>query len=98
MCQAKNYRLETEGTENVSMVYDTSAPKELLKVSDSFGGGKDNNTRRERQAPPMVVEGKVHENYYFETESESDKGDYEASDEDRQLNREYVNACKNIFV
>ena len=46
------------------------------------------NNRRKWQAPPMIVEAEVHENYYSEIKSDSEISDNEASDEDLALNQE----------
>ena len=42
----------------------------------------------------MVVEAKVHENYYSEHESDSENSDNEASDEDLSLNQEIEGSQK----
>ena len=70
----------------------------ILVIHDIFGEGKNINNRRKWQAPPMVVEAEVHENYYSEIESDSESSDNEASDEDLTLNQEIEESRKtNLY-
>ena len=80
--------LKTDGTQMICTIFDSKSPKPLFNVSDSVREGKNNNNRRQGQAPPMLVEAKVHENSYSKIESDSEISDYEASDEDLALNQE----------
>ena len=52
------------GTDMICTFFDSKSPKVLLNVSDSFREGKNNNNPRKWQAPTMVVEAEVHENFY----------------------------------
>ena len=72
----------------ISTIFDSKSPKTLFNASDSFREGKNINNRRKWQAPPMVVEAEVHENYYSEIASDSEISDNEASNEDPALNQE----------
>ena len=82
----------------ICTIFDSRSPKALFNVSDSFREGKNINNRRKWQAPPMVVEAEVHENYYSEIESDSEISDDEASDEDLALNREIEESRKtNLY-
>ena len=82
----------------ICTIFDSKSPKALYNVSDSFREGKNINNRRKWQAPPMVVEAEVHENYYSEIESDSEISDDEASDEDLALNQEIEESRKtNLY-
>ena len=85
--ETKAIHLKNDGTEMICAIVDSKSPKALFNVSDSFREGKNINNRRKWQAPPMVVEAEVHENYYSEIESDSEISDNEASDEDLALNQ-----------
>ena len=50
----------------ICTIFDSKSPKALFNVSDSFREDKNIINRRKWQAPPMVVEAEVHENYYSE--------------------------------
>ena len=76
-------------------VFDSKSPKALFNVSDSFREGKNINNRQKWQAPPIVVEAEVHENYYSEIESDSEISDDEATDEDFALNQEVEDSRKS---
>ena len=70
----------------------------ILVIHDFFREGKNINNRRKWKAPPMVVEGEVHENCYSEIESDSESSDNEASDEDLTLNQEIEESRKtNLY-
>ena len=84
--ETKELHLKNDGTEMICTIFDLKSPKALFIVSDSFREGKNINNRRKQQAPPMVVEAEVHENYYSENESDSEISDNEASVEDLALN------------
>ena len=71
----------------ICTIFDSKSPKALFNVSDSFREGKNINTRRKWQAPPMVVEAEVHENYFSEIESDNESSENEASDEELALNQ-----------
>ena len=86
--ETKALHPKNDGTEMICTIFDSKSPKALYNVSDSFREGKNINNRRKWQAPPMVVEAEVHENYYSEIESDSEISDDEASDEDLALNQE----------
>ena len=78
----------------ICTILDSKSPKALFFVSDSFREGRNINSRRKWQAPPMLVEAEVHENYYSEIESDSEISDDEASDEDLALNQEIEESRK----
>ena len=86
--ETKALHLKNDGTEMICTIFDSKSPKALYNVSDSFREGKNINNRRKWQAPLMVVEAEVHENYYSEIESDSEISDDEASDDDLALNQE----------
>ena len=96
--ETKALHLRNDGTEMIWTIFDTKSPKALFNVSDSFREGKNINNRRKWQALPMVVEAKVHENYYSETESDSEISDNEASDEDLALNQEIEDSKKKYTL
>ena len=82
----------------ICTIFDSKSPKALFNVPDSFREGKNINTRRKWQAPPTVVEAEVHENYYSESESDSEISDDEASDEDLALDQEIEESRKtNLY-
>ena len=92
--ETKKLHLKNDGTDLICTAYDPNSPKALSDVSDSFREGKDINIRRKWQAPPMVVEADVHENYYSEIDSGNDNSDNEVSDEDSQMDQEVTRASK----
>ena len=92
--ETKKLHLKNNGTDLICTIYDPTSPKTLFDVSDSIRKGKDTNIRRKWQAPPMVVEADVHENYYSEIDSGNDNSDNEASDEDPPMDQEVMNASK----
>ena len=86
--ETKALHLKNNVTEMICTIFDSKSPKALFNDSDSFREGKNINNKQKWQAPPMVVEAEVHENYYSEIESDSESSDNEASDEDLALNKE----------
>ena len=93
--ETKALHLKNDGTEMICTIFDSKSPKALFNVSDSFREGKNINNRRKWQAPPMLVEAAVHENYYSEIESDREISDDEAFDEDLALNQEIEESRKN---
>ena len=81
--ETKALHLKNDGTEMICTIIDSKSPKALFNISDCFREGKNINNRRKWQAPPMVVEAEVHENYYSEIQSDSESSDNEAFDEDQ---------------
>ena len=81
----------------ICTIFDLKSPKALFNVSDSFREGKNVNNRRKWQAPPMVMEAEVHENFSSEIESNSEISDDEASDEDLALSQEIEESRKTKF-
>ena len=61
--ETKAFHLKNDSTDMILKIFDSKSPEALLNGSDSFQEGKNINNRREWQAPPMVVEAEVHENY-----------------------------------
>ena len=59
----------------ICTIFESKPPKALFKVSESFPQGKNINNRRKWQAPAMVVEAEVNENYYSEIESDNEISD-----------------------
>ena len=88
LCETKAFYLKNDGTEMICTIFDSKSPKALFKVSDCFRERKNINNRRKWQAPLMVVEAELHENYYSEIESDCESSDNEVSDEDLALNQE----------
>ena len=86
--ETKALHLKNDGTDMICTIFDSKSPKALFNVSDSFREGKNINNRRKSQVAPMVVEAKVHENYYSEIESDCEISDNEASNEGLALNQE----------
>ena len=96
--ETKALHLKNDGTEMICTIFDSKSAKALYNVSNSLREGKNINNRRKWQAPPMVVEAEVHENYYSEIESDSEISDDEASDEDLVLNQEIEESRKtNLY-
>ena len=93
----KTFNPKNDGTEMICTIYGSNSPKVLFNISDSFGEGKNINNRRKWQAPPMVVEAEVHENYYSEIESDSEIRDNEAYNEDLVLNQAIEDCQKANF-
>ena len=82
----------------ICTIFDSKSPRAPFNVSDSFREGNNINNRRKWQAPPMVVEAEVHENYYSKIESDSEISDNEASDEDLALNQKIEDSQKQFLV
>ena len=78
----------------ICTMFASEAPKALFNVSDSLREGKNNKKSGKWQAPPMVVEAKVHENPYSGIESHSEISDNEAFVEDIALNQEIEDSQK----
>ena len=97
LCETKALHLKNDGTEMICTIFESKSPKALFIISDSFREGKNINSRRKWQAPPMIVEAEVHENYYSEIESDSETSKDEASDEDLALNQEIEESRKLSF-
>ena len=96
--ETKALHFKNDGTEIICTIFDSKSSKALFNVSDSFREGKHINNSRKWQAPPMVVEAEVHENYYSEIESDSESSDNEAFDEDLALNQQIKESRKtNLY-
>ena len=89
--------LKNDGTEMICTIFDSKSPKAPFNVSDSSRESKNINKRRKWQAPPIVVEAEVYENYHSEVESDSERSDNEASEEDLALNQEIEESRKTIL-
>ena len=97
LVETKALHLKSDGIEMICTIFDSKSPKALFNVSDSFREGKNIN-KSKWQAPPMVVEAEVSENYYLEIESDSESSDNEASEEDIALNQEIEESRKtNLY-
>ena len=92
--KTKKLHLKNDGTEMICIFFVSKSPKALFNDSDSFRESNTINNRRKWQAPPMVVETIVHENYYSEIESNSEISDNEASDEKFALHQEIGDSQK----
>ena len=76
------------------VIFDSKSCKAFLNVSDFSREGKNINTGRKWQAPLMVMEAEVHEDYYSAIESDSEISDNEASNEDIALSQEVEDSEK----
>ena len=85
--EIKSFHPKNDGIRRIYTILDSKSPKVLFKSSDSSREGKNFNIVYKWQAPPMVVEAEVHENYYAEIETDSEESDNEVSDEDPVLDR-----------
>ena len=92
--ETKAPHLKNGGTEMICTILDSKSLKVLINVFDSFREGKNINNRRKWQAPPMLVEAEVQENYYSKIESDSEISDYEESNEDLALKQEIEKSRK----
>ena len=96
--ETKTLNLKIDGIEMNCTIFDSKLPKALFNVSYSFREGKNINNRHKWQAPPMLVEAEVRENFYSEIESDREIIDDEASDEDLALSQEIEESRKtNLY-
>ena len=96
--ETKAPHLKKDGTEMICTIFDSKSPKALFNVSRSFREGKNINNRRKWQAPPMLVEAEVQENFYSEIGSDSELSDDEESNEDLALKQEIEESRKtNLY-
>ena len=87
----KALHLIYDGTNMICTFFDSKSAKALFNVSDFFREGQKIKSWRKWQAPLMVVGAEVHENCYFEPETDIEESDTKVSNEDLVSNREIEN-------